>query len=148
MNKWIPVTTNLYPKDEINVQVTYLGYYDNIPRCDEFAYRKDGSWYWALDDSNVNVKIIAWRDNDKPYSPSDNDIKHDDLKDLTETEALIHLIEEMKEERLKDKNWEVRDEQILVFLTELYILRMSFIHTFKELKDVLKIVNQLQDDFN
>ena len=41
---WIPVSTGNFPKDEEKVLVTYLGYDDNKPYCDEFAYRYNGEW--------------------------------------------------------------------------------------------------------
>lgn len=149
MNKWIPVSESLYPKDKKNVQVTYFGYNDKLPRCDAFAYRMDGGWYWSLDDSEVTVEIIAWMENDKPYIPSETNPDketNDGLKASIETPALIDLIEEKKKQRLNDENWTEEEEQILVFLVELYILRTSFIHTFEETKDTLDLVLKLQNE--
>lgn len=65
---WNPVDNNNFPQDELAVQVTYLGYYDGKPYCDEFAYRLKGNWYWKSDDELVGVPITAWRYNCKPYS--------------------------------------------------------------------------------
>lgn len=149
MNKWIPVSESLYPKDKKNVQVTYLGYYDKLPRCDAFAYRMDGEWYWSTEDSKVTVEIIAWMENDKPYIPSETNLHketNDELKASIETPALIELIEEKKKQRLEDENWTKEEEQILAFLVELYFLRTSFIHTFKETKDTLDLVLKLQSE--
>lgn len=64
---WIPVESENYPDDMVEVQVTYLGYYDKKPRCNAFAYRKNGLWYWAMDEDEVKVKITAWRRMCEPY---------------------------------------------------------------------------------
>ena len=104
MNNWIPIKEKTFPKDKKNVQVTYLGYYDNLPRCDAFAYRMEGEWYWSTDDSKVTVEIIAWMENDKPYIPSETNLPketNDELKASIETPALIELIEEKKKQRMK-----------------------------------------------
>lgn len=66
--KWIPVRTGCFPKDKEHVQVTYIGFNDQKPYCNEFAYREDGKWYWSSDDSYVIVDITAWKYNCKPYS--------------------------------------------------------------------------------
>ena len=67
---WIPVFTRLdsndevieqYPDDLDIVQVTFIGYNDNLLHCEAFAYRRNGEWYWALNDEEVNVSITAWR---------------------------------------------------------------------------------------
>ena len=71
-NNWIPVSSGLYPDDGEKVQVTYLGWYDKKPYCDEFAYRLDGGWLWSTDDSEVKVEIIAWKYNCEPYVPKQN----------------------------------------------------------------------------
>lgn len=149
MNNWIPIKEKIYPKDKKNVQVTYLGYHDNLPRCDAFAYRMDGEWYWSTDDSKVTVEIIAWMENDKPYIPSETNLPketNDELKASIETPALIELIEEKKKQRVEDENWTKEEEQILAFLVELYILRTSFLHAFKETKDTLDLVLKLQSE--
>jgi len=66
-NEWIPVSSGLLPKEREAVQVTYLGYIDNKPYCDEFAYMLDGQWLWCHDDYNPQVKIVAWKRNCAPY---------------------------------------------------------------------------------
>ena len=71
-NKWIPVSKEL-PKEREDVQVTYLGYNDNKPYCNGFAYYLhddtycSSGWYWSTDDSKVIVKIVAWRINNDAY---------------------------------------------------------------------------------
>lgn len=67
---WIPVKgdTGVFPQDEHSVQVTFLSFFDHkTPYCDAFAYRKNGKWYWSLDDSDVTVEITAWKNNCEPY---------------------------------------------------------------------------------
>ena len=55
------------PMDEVDVQVTYLGHHDGKPRCNAFAYRRNGAWYWTHNDEKVTVKLTAWRLNEEPY---------------------------------------------------------------------------------
>ena len=64
---WIPVSTGNFPKDKEPVQVTYLGYHDNKPYCNEFAYRCNGEWFWCTNDSISIVPITAWRPVGKAY---------------------------------------------------------------------------------
>ena len=64
---WIPVSSGMYPADNENVQVTFLGYEDGKPYCDAFAYRKSGKWLWSIDGMNVKVTITAWKANCEPY---------------------------------------------------------------------------------
>ena len=66
-NDWIPVKSGILPKEREPVQVTYLGYTDNKPYCDEFAYMLDGKWLWNSNDFEPKVKIIAWKRNCEPY---------------------------------------------------------------------------------
>lgn len=66
-NKWVSVSSGLYPDDMEDVQVTFIGYVDHLPYCTEFAYRNDGKWYWTSDDSQPKVEITAWRYNCDPY---------------------------------------------------------------------------------
>jgi hypothetical protein len=66
-NKWIPVSSGLYPEDGVAVQVTYLSYIDKRPFCDAFAFRRKGKWYWTLDEDAVIVTITAWKHNCEPY---------------------------------------------------------------------------------
>lgn len=64
---WIPVSSGNYPEDATDVQVTYLGYNDKKPYCDEHAYRKDGVWYWTSSDESIAVEITAWKPMCEPY---------------------------------------------------------------------------------
>lgn len=66
-DNWIPVESGLYPDDLEDVQVTYLGYKDQKPYCNEFAHRENGNWFWATDCVDVKVKIVAWRYNCDPF---------------------------------------------------------------------------------
>lgn len=66
-NNWVSINSGLLPNDMEIVQVTYLGYYDEKPYCDKFAYIKNGIWYWNADDE-VKVKITAWKKNCEPYN--------------------------------------------------------------------------------
>lgn len=68
--RWTPVTEAL-PDDGVEVQVTYLGYYDKNPYCNAFAYRYEGMWYWSFDDDAVSVEITAWKDIGRPYEGDD-----------------------------------------------------------------------------
>lgn len=73
MNSWIPLTSNKYPPVGVSVQVTYLGCDDGKPYCDEFAYNNGhgrDDWRWSSDNSDVEVRILAWRYNDDAYNPS------------------------------------------------------------------------------
>lgn len=65
-NNWIPVSSGLFPEDMEIVQVTYIGFYDKKPYCDNFAYIQNGIWYW-WDDEKVMVEITAWKKNCEPY---------------------------------------------------------------------------------
>lgn len=67
-NGWIPVSSGLFPEEKEIVQVTFIGFNDGKPYCDEFAYIENGSWHWVYDsDDEVRVKITAWKYNCKPY---------------------------------------------------------------------------------
>lgn len=66
-NNWIPINSGLLPNNMEDVQVTYLGYYDEKPYCDNFAYIKNGIWYWSANDEKVEVRITAWKKNCEPY---------------------------------------------------------------------------------
>lgn len=68
--RWTPVTEDL-PDDGVEVQVTYLGYYDKNLYCNAFAYRIDGTWYLSEDDDLAIVEIIAWKDIGRPYEGGD-----------------------------------------------------------------------------
>lgn len=67
-NNWIPVSSGLMPDEREDVQVTFIGYNDNAPHCEAFAYINEGIWYWSLDDSTVKVEITAWKHNCEPYN--------------------------------------------------------------------------------
>lgn len=67
-NNWIPVSSGLYPEENEAVQVTYLGYNDHVPYCDQFAYRCSGEWHWVYDNTIPNIEITAWKSNCEPYS--------------------------------------------------------------------------------
>lgn len=66
-SEWVPVSSGKFPKDEEKVQVTYLGYDDNKPYCDEFAYRYNGEWFWYPDGVSSKGPITAWRPVGKAY---------------------------------------------------------------------------------
>lgn len=100
---WIPIASGIYPPEKEVVQVTYLGYTDNIPYCDEFAYRRDRLWYWTNSDEKVNVDIIAWRKKCKPYNCEKTKIDKTNYK----AEILQELMY-----RVKDYNRNL-DENIL-----------------------------------
>ena len=36
-NNWIPVSSGLFPKDNEDVQVTFIGYNDHVLHCEAFA---------------------------------------------------------------------------------------------------------------
>ena len=65
---WIPVNENK-PHEGEKVQVTYLSYYDETPRCDTFAYFKYGNWFFFFFYSLMKVKVVAWKRNCEPYYP-------------------------------------------------------------------------------
>lgn len=65
-NNWIPVSSGLFPDDLEDVQVTYIGFRDQKPYCDAFAYRDSGKWHWSFDGEPA-VPITAWRYNCEPY---------------------------------------------------------------------------------
>lgn len=65
--EWIPVSSGVYPDDMEDVQVTYIGWNDKWHYCNSFAYRHNKCWYWAHDDEEVKVEIIAWRSMCDPY---------------------------------------------------------------------------------
>lgn len=67
MNEWIPISSGLKPEEKEEVQVTYIGYNDGKPYCDEFAHISDGIWYWTNSDDEVMVRITAWKYNCEPY---------------------------------------------------------------------------------
>ena len=68
-NEWIPIETGEYPEDEIKVQITYIGRNSCKPRCDAFAERYKGKWYWDDgDEIHLDVTpITAWRYSDDAF---------------------------------------------------------------------------------
>lgn len=64
---WIPVSSGQYPKDEDNVQVTFLSASDRTPSCEGVAYRYKGEWFWSDCDKKVYVEIAAWKPIGEPY---------------------------------------------------------------------------------
>lgn len=68
VDDWIPVSERL-PEEEHSVQVTYLGFHDKKPYCDAAAYLCDGEWLWSLDESRVDVEVVAWKEFSTPYVP-------------------------------------------------------------------------------
>lgn len=80
---WIPVEMCL-PPDGVPVQVTYTGYVDGNPYCNEFAVFKNGAWHWKYDmwkdglfASEPKVKITAWRPEDMAYLMPCSDDSYD-----------------------------------------------------------------------
>lgn len=72
------------------------------------------------------------------------------MKSLLSTPALNEKICVMKERREKDAAWSAEDEQILAFLVELHILRISKTHADNESKGITetiyKVHDEMQDD--
>lgn len=89
----VPLKSGLYPKEGEIVQVTYLEFYTHKRRCDQFAYLMNDGWIWALDDSSVNVEIVAWKKNCNPY---DGDIAHKEgkIKEFRVVNGNFNCIEE------------------------------------------------------
>lgn len=118
---WIPTSTELYPEDGKTVQVTYLGYHNNEPMCDGFAYRSNGKWFWNMwdeDHDSALVPIVAWRYCEpynekqiedlitpKELTPEQLLHIHKDFKTLYELSQYIHYLEDVKKdyEMLKGK---------------------------------------------
>lgn len=65
---------------------------------------------------------------------------------LLSTPALNEKICEMKDRREKDRAWSAEDEQILAFLVELHILRISKAHVEKESKGITETIYKVHDD--
>lgn len=62
---WRPMSEP--PFEGVDVQVTYLGYYNKKPYCNAFAYIRNGVWYWSTSSEEINVDLVAWRPNCEPY---------------------------------------------------------------------------------
>lgn len=67
------------------------------------------------------------------------------MKSLLATPALNEKICDMKDRRQKDKTWSAEDEQILAFLVELHILRISKNHVEKEAKGITETIYKIHD---
>lgn len=67
------------------------------------------------------------------------------MKSLLTTTALNEKICDMKERREKDAAWSAEDEQILAFLVELHILRISKAHAEKESKGITETIYKVHD---
>jgi hypothetical protein len=64
---WIPCSERL-PEDGKNCLITYISFLDGITKCcDGCAYVIENGWFWCLDDSEVNVDVIAWMPLPEPY---------------------------------------------------------------------------------
>lgn len=96
-NNWIPVSSGLFPEDGEDVQVTYLGYYDEQPYCDNFAYITNGIWYWSADDEKVERKITAWKKNCEPYKETNMET----IKVRYAIEKEIEVPKNLNEEMIK-----------------------------------------------
>ena len=68
------------------------------------------------------------------------------MKSYTTTEALLEKIEQLKKDRKTQASWTHTDEQMLAFLTELHILRTTFMHTCYEYQGIADIISKLHDD--
>lgn len=68
------------------------------------------------------------------------------MKSYTETTALVEKIDEMKMRREEQANWSAEDEQMLAFLVELHILRITLIHSINENNKIVELITNLQDD--
>lgn len=68
------------------------------------------------------------------------------MKSLLSTPALAEKISDMKDRRQENKTWSAEDEQILAFLIELHILRISKIHAEKEAKGITETIYKIHDE--
>ena len=67
------------------------------------------------------------------------------MKSLLSTPALAEKICDMKDRREKANTWSADDEQILAFLVELHILRISKAHADSEEKGITEIIYKLHE---
>lgn len=65
---------------------------------------------------------------------------------LLSTPALNEKICEMKDRREKDRTWSAEDEQILAFLVELHILRISKSHAENEARGITETIYKIHDE--
>ena len=93
---WIPVSTGIFPRDKEIVQVTYLGFSDEKPCCEAFAFRKNGDWYWYSKGTRITVKITAWKPKCKAYEEKE---MYDGIF------KLAGLIKLMAEDVSKEDSW-------------------------------------------
>ena len=68
------------------------------------------------------------------------------MRSLLSTPALNEKICDMKERREKDNAWSAEDEQILAFLVELHILRISKAHAENEAKRITETIYRVHDE--
>ena len=68
------------------------------------------------------------------------------MKSLLSTPALAEKISDMKDRRQENKTWSAEDEQILAFLIELHILRISKTHAEKEAKGITATIYKIHDE--
>lgn len=68
------------------------------------------------------------------------------MKSLLSTPALAEKISDMKDRRQEDKAWSAEDEQILAFLVELHILRISKAHADNESKGITETIYKVHDE--
>ena len=65
---------------------------------------------------------------------------------LLSTPALNEKICEMKDRREKDRTWSAEDEQILAFLVELHIQRISKSHAENEARGITETIYKIHDE--
>lgn len=68
------------------------------------------------------------------------------MKSYTSDIELLDRIEKMKKCRKEQETWDADDEQVLAFLVELHILRITFFHSFNESKKIAEIISKLHDE--
>lgn len=68
------------------------------------------------------------------------------MRSLLSTPALNEKICDMKDRREKDNTWSADDEQILAFLVELHILRISKAHVENEAKGITETIYKIHDE--
>lgn len=93
---WIPVSTGIFPRDKEIVQVTYLGFSDEKPYCEAFAYLEDGDWYWCSSETSVIDIITAWKPKCKAYEEKE---MYDGIL------KLARLIKLMAKDVSKEDSW-------------------------------------------
>ena len=76
--------------------MTYLGFSDEKPCCEAFAFRKNGDWYWYSKGTRITVKITAWKPKCKAYEEKE---MYDGIF------KLAGLIKLMAEDVSKEDSW-------------------------------------------